>query len=93
MIHKKNICEELLSRARLAPAKFLSCNLDSDNNLLSEIMNSVRLSTNKKSKSQQDYLETTNFVVGKDNKIETSISILYFFYQPIVLNSKNLKLN
>lgn len=73
------MCEELLSRARLAPAKFLSCNIDSDN-FLSEIINNVRLSTNKKSKSQQGYIETTNYVVGKENKIETSISNRCYFY-------------
>jgi len=47
--------------------------MDSDN-LLTEIMNNVKLSINKKSKSQQGYIETTNYLVGKDNKLETSIS-------------------
>ena len=42
-------------------------------------MNNVRLSINKKSKSQQGYIETTNYVVGKDNKMETSISSLNRF--------------
>jgi len=66
--------------------------MDSDN-LLSEIMNNVRFSMNIKSNSQQGYIETTNYVIGKEKKIETSISIfeiifnlmkflfLYFFAQ------------
>jgi hypothetical protein len=47
--------------------------MDSDN-ILSEIMNNVKLSINEKSKSLQGYIETTNYVVGKDNKLETKIS-------------------
>lgn len=73
VIHKKNICKELLSRAHILPANYLNFNMDSDN-ILSEIMNNVKLSINEKSKSLQGYIETTNYVVGKDNKLETKIS-------------------
>lgn len=73
VIHKKNICEELLSRARIAPAKFLSYDISSDN-LLSEIMNNVRVSM-KKSKGEESYLEGSNFPDRKGNKIEASVGI------------------
>ena len=74
MIYKKNICPELLSRAKILPAKYFVNEKENEEDLFGSI-NSIKLKIPKTGKinSQENYFETTNLVTGKDNKIQTNL--------------------
>lgn len=73
VIHKKNICAELLSRAKILPAIYLNNSKIKSENLFNDLFNNFEISNNNLSTFDQGYLETTNYILGIDNKIHTSI--------------------
>ena len=67
-MHKKNLCPELLSRAKLLPAKFFKMENKSQKN------NSINYTIIKKSNQpNENYFETTNTSIGKDNQIKLKL--------------------
>ncbi len=66
IVHKKNISPELLSRAKLLPAKYFK----------KEFKNKKKdsINLNNSNPLNQNYFETTNNTVGKDNELKLSLS-------------------
>lgn len=68
VIHKKEICEEILSRAGMTPARFLNINSQQEV-FLCDIINSLQYSKLKKLKSQENGIESGKSNISKLYKL------------------------